>query len=101
MERLVFNTAEHKLEELEKYGFKMLPLYTEYGRVTYYTFYGAKFKIVVNYDLLVEIIYIDNLYNIENQFERTINNTALCILYDLIKDGLVVKEKKDEHSHCN
>ena len=76
MERLVFNTAEHKLEELEKYGF------VEYFYDT--TIYNFKNKIEVCED--------ENIL----WFDTDLDDECFCILYDLIKDGLVVKEKKDE-----
>lgn len=72
MERLVFNKAEHKLEELEKYGF------VEYFYDT--TIYNFKNKIEIDEN---------NIY-----FDDNLDNESLCVLYDLIKDGLVVKEKR-------
>ena len=79
MERLVFNIAEHKLEELEKYGFK-------YNHIGFYIFslefpYGCS-RIIIDEDTL----YISGAGEY----------TTLVKLYDLIKDGLVVKEKKDD-----
>ena len=81
MERLVFNTAEHKLEELEKYGFK----YDHFG---FYIFnlelsYGTP-RIIVDEDTL--------------DISSTGGDTILVKLYDLIKDGLVVKEEKYENN---
>ena len=81
MERLVFNTAEHKLEELEKYGFvKYGNDYAKHAKNYYET------HIYINSNGKVFLSY----------YESTSIDEALCILYDLIKDGLVVKEKKND-----
>ena len=92
MERLVFNTAEHKLEELEKYGFaKESEQYLEQ--------YCKKYK---NSDFTISINTHSKIVYIECETNDYSFTTKLCVLlYDLIKDGLVVKEKKDECSHCN
>lgn len=92
MERLVFNTAEHKFEELEKYGFVKNLRKQRYER----TFYG--------YLGLVETTHIDINTNEIIVIKRSIMGidfikTPIEIEYftdndDLIKDGLVVKEKK-------
>ena len=87
MERLVFNKAQHKLEELEQYGFVkesefwyLLPLRNEAGE---------QITLGVSaYDYEVQIA-----YSIKGNVCAYLN-IELTILYDLIKDGLVVKEKK-------
>lgn len=80
MERLVFNTAEHKLEELEKYGF-VKGLTTDICMAIY-----SKYDYVTVLD-----ISCDENFTIFAQTRK-----GLCVLFDLIKDGLVVKEKKDD-----
>lgn len=94
MERLAFNTAEHKLEELEKYGFAKE---SEFW-----------YLLTLRNEAEEQVTLAVNTYNYEVQTAYTIKgnvcaylNIELIILYDLIKDGLVVKEKKDECSHCN
>lgn len=85
MGQLVFNTAEHKLEELEKYGFvKESEQYLEQ--------YRKKYK---NSDFAISINAHSNIVYIECEANDYSFTTKLCaLLYDLIKDGLVVKEKK-------
>ena len=34
-------------------------------------------------------------------FDTNLDDECFCVLYDLIKDGLVVKEKKGECSNSN
>ena len=87
MERLVFNTAEHKLEELEKYGF-----------VKESEFW---YSLTLRNEVGEQVALAVSTYTYEVQIEYKIKgnvcaylNTELTILYDLIKDGLVVKEKK-------
>ena len=92
MERSVFNTAEHKLEELGKYGFVKNLRKQRYER----TFNG--------YLGLVETTHIDIKTNEIIVIKRSIMGidyikTPFEIEYftendDLIKDGLVVKDKK-------
>lgn len=88
MKQLVFNTAEHKLEELEKYGF-----------VKESEFW---YLLTLRNEAEEQVTLAVNTYNYEVQIAYTIKgnvcaylNIELIILYDLIKDGLVVKEKKD------
>ena len=94
MERLVFNTAEHKLEELEKYGFVKNLRKQRYER-TFNGYFGSieTTHIDINTNEVTVIKKtIMGIEHIESSFEieyYTHNN-------DLIKDGLVVKEKKDE-----
>ena len=88
MERLVFNTKEHKLEELEKYGFEELII-----------------GVVAVLDGQCELgIYTTDLYGytVILRRDRTgfFSHKLLSILYDLIKDGLVVKEKQNEDIMC-
>lgn len=94
MERLVFNTAEHKLEELEKYGFVK-----DNGFWYSLTLRNDAEDLVTlgvsTYDYVVQIAYI-----IKGKVCAYLN-TEWTILYDLIKDGLVIKEKKNECSDCN
>lgn len=87
MERLVFNTAKHKMEELEKYGF-----------VRESEFW---YSLTLRNEAEEQVTLAVNTYNYEVQIAYTIKgnvcaylNIELIILYDLIKDGLVVKEKK-------
>ena len=90
MERLVFNTAEHKMEELEKYGFVKIETYNCFGRLIdnrymyAYTIQASSFAIVTYSD--------DN--NIYIYAKTSDQELMFSVLYDLIKDGLVVKEKK-------
>lgn len=98
MERLVFNTAEHKLEELEKYGFEKIPTHDVFNReirnryMYVYTTLSSNFGIII-YSNDVNIYMLSKIDHIEEKI--------FSVLFDLIKDGLVVKEKKDERSHCN
>lgn len=94
MERLVFNAAEHKLEELEKYGFVKNLRKQRYER-TFYGYLGLvetthidinTNEIIVIKRSIMGIDYIRTSFEIEHFTENE----------DLIKDGLVVKEKKDE-----
>lgn len=86
MERLVFNTAEHKLEELEKYGFVEQPdSYVRFGKRDVFI-YKHNFS-VVDYK---KDKYTYSGYAYENEYKH---NTKHYV-NDLIKDGLVVKEKK-------
>ena len=87
MERLVFNTAEHKLEELEKYGF-----------VKESEFW---YSLTLRNEVGEQVTLAVSTYTYEVHIAYTIKgnvcaylNTELIILYDLIKYGLVVKEKK-------
>lgn len=87
MERLVFNTAEHKLEELDKYGF-----------VKESEFW---YLLTLRNETEEQVALAVNTYNYEVQITYTIKgnvcaylNIELTLLYDLIKDGLVVKEEK-------
>ncbi len=91
MERLVFNTVEHKLEELEKYGF-----------VKESEFW---YSLILRNEAGEQITLGVSAYDYEVQIAYSIKgnvcaylNTELTILYDLIKDGLVVKEEKYENS---
>ena len=87
MERLVFNIAEHKLEELEKYGF------VKQGQ-QYLEQYCKKYT---NSDFAISINTHSKIVYIECETNDYSFTTKLCaLLYDLIKDGLVVKEKKDD-----
>lgn len=86
-ERLVFNKAEHKLEELEKYGFVYCNI--EDKEYEYYSFSRNKQYIDIDKEH-----YVVSLTNDDDGYynEGYINNEILVKLYDLIKDGLVVKE---------
>lgn len=110
MERLVFNTAEHKLEELEKYGFekfnrkeKTHKYEWENGEEDYYTECGYIYDDDTNsIEIVTERINSDwrhlnavnEIYIYETDYEVGVSKDMLIVLYDLIKDGLVVKEKK-------
>ena len=118
MEQLVFNTAEHKLEELEKYGFK--PKYWENNgqlRLYYKDYYEhgiykESWLCRVEIDNFTEDKILSNckirkLSKKELKQERKIIKSfvggladeigLVMVLYDLIKDGLVVKEKQDDN----
>ena len=84
MERLVFNTAEHKLEELEKYGFVKDREF--WYSLTLRNEVGEQVKLAVS------------TYTYEVQIAYTIKGNVcaylsveLTVLYDLINDGLFVK----------
>lgn len=84
MERLVFNTAEHKLEELKKYGFVKESEF--WYSLTLRNEVGEQIELAVS------------TYTYEVQIAYTIKgnvcaylNIELTILYDLIKDGLFIK----------
>lgn len=110
MERLVFNTAEHKLEELEQYGFekfnrkgKTHKYECENGEEDYYTEYGYYYDDGTNYMEIVtkrinsdwfHLNSINQVYVDESDYEMGVSQNMLVLLYDLIKDGLVVKEKQ-------
>ena len=110
MERLVFNTAEHKFEELWNYGFesfvrkdKTHKYECENGEEDYYTEYGYKYDDGTNcIEIITERINsdwhhsnsINQVYVDESDYEMGVSQNMLVLLYDLIKDGLVVKEKK-------
>ena len=90
MERLVFNTAKHKLEELEKYGFETMETYDCFNReipnryMYAYTIPASNFAILTYSD--------DN--NIYIYAKSDNQGQLFSVIYDLIKDGLVIKEKK-------
>lgn len=93
MERLVFNIAEHKLEELEKYGF-----------VKESEFW---YSLTLRNEVGEQVALAVSTYTYEVQIAYTIKgnvcaylNIELTILYDLIKDGLVIKEKQNEDIMC-
>lgn len=84
MERLVFNITEHKLEELEKYGFVkesefwyLLTLRNEVGEQV------ALAVSTYTYELQIA-------YTIKGNVCAYLSN-ELSILFDLIKDGLFIK----------
>lgn len=87
MERLVFNTEEHKLEELEKYGFVKDSGF----------WYSLNLRNEAEEDVTLAV----STYDYEVQLAYTVKenicsflSVELNVLYDLIKDGLFVKEKK-------
>lgn len=84
MERLVFNTAEHKLEELEKYGFEKLTSQYVLDFIKYEKCDFSYLLIEIDDYKVLDFTYVD-LADIQK---------AINVAYDLIKDGLVVKEKK-------
>ena len=112
MERLVFNTAEHKFEELWNYGFesftrkeKTHKYECENGEKDYYTEYGYHYDDGTNYmEIVTERINsdwnhhnsINQVYVNESNYEMGVSQNMLVLLYDLIKDGLVIKEKQDD-----
>lgn len=71
------------LKELEKYGFKKEP-----EKAYYYYYINEEMEIFIwitkGYDYKPKYIYVEN-----NDY--TVIFTELNILYDLIKDGLVIK----------
>lgn len=86
MEQLVFNTAEHKLEELEKYGF-----------VRESEFW---YSLTLRNEAEEQVTLAVSTYSYEVQIAYSIKgnvcaylNIELTILYDLIKDGLVIEDK--------
>lgn len=91
MERLAFNTAEHKLEELEKYGFQKITIWGEncyvYDFVPYTSIDSSYF--VIDYKGEISIAWVD--------FRRN-QDKFLILIFNLIKDGLVVKENKYENN---
>ena len=118
MERLVFNTAEHKLEELKKYGFsRYKDEYSklEYGQLSdvdieHYESYREKSRLAPYFtggiyksiNCNTNELYIKvSVYSYEQCEDDFISKDYDFYVQDLIKDGLVIKEKKDERSHCN
>lgn len=85
MERLVFNTAEHKLEELEKYGFVKMASQYVLDFIKYDAYDYSYLLVEIDDYKVLDFTYVD-LADIQK---------AVNVAYDLIKDGLVVKEKKD------
>ena len=110
MERLVFNTAEHKLEELEKYGFVekencySLSIEHIYYNDTHPSYSEKQIYITIGkITMQVLFIYSIKLKNTEESKNSIVLNgvceyeTNLGVLYDPIKDGLVVKEKHNDN----
>lgn len=112
MERLVFNTAEHKLKELEKYGFsKHRDEYSklEYGQLSdidieHYESYREKSMVLPYFtggiyksiNCNTNELYIKvSVYSYEQCEDDFISRDYDFYVQDLIKDGLVVKVKKD------
>ena len=95
MEQLVFNTAEHKLEELEKYGFeKYISLEFNYD-VAYVRYTNKVYCAIVGEITPWFTIWdIDIIFYKERPYEPLKRVNKKKLLKDLIKDGLVVKEKK-------
>lgn len=115
MERLVFNTAEHKLEELEKYGFSKYrdeyskleyrqlsdidiehyESYREKSRLESY-FTGAIYKSInrKTNELYIKV----SVYSYNQCEDDFISKDYEYYVKDLIKDGLVVKEKQNEQN---
>lgn len=84
MERLVFNTAKHKMEELEKYGFVRESEF----------WYSLNLRNEVGEQVALAV----STYTYEVQIAYTIKGNVcayldieLTILFDLIKDGLFIK----------
>lgn len=84
MERLVFNIAEHKLEELEKYGFVKLTSQYVLDFIEYDKYDYSYLLVEIDEYKVLDFTYVD-LSDIQK---------AVNVAYDLIKDGLVVKEEK-------
>ena len=104
MERLVFNKEQHKFEELKEYGF-VKRLEIGYNNDTNITYENIEWHFNVG-DSGIEIHEQrkDNYWNygfdikeihIWNDCERPVDKSVWLVLYDLIKDGLVVKENQD------
>ena len=85
-ERLVFNTAEHKLKELKKYGFKKFKSQYILDFIKYNAYDYSYLLVDIDDYKVLDFTYVD-LADIQK---------AVNVAYDLIKDGLVVKENKDE-----
>ena len=88
MERLVFNTAEHKLEELEKYGFVKLASQYVLDFIKYDKYDSSYLFVEIDDYKVLDFTYVD-LTDIQK---------AVNVAYDLIKDGLVVKEEQNEQN---
>ena len=86
MERLVFNTAEHKLEELEKYGFVKMTSQYVLDFIKYDTYDYSYLLVEIDDYKVLDFTYVD-LADIQK---------AVNVAYDLIKDGLVIKEKQND-----
>ena len=84
MERLVFNTAEHKLEELKKYGFVKLESQYVLDFIEYDKYDYSYLLVEIDDYKVLDFTYVD-LADIQK---------AVNVAYDLIKDGLVIKEKE-------
>ena len=113
MERLVFNTAEHKLEELEKYGFsRYKDEYSklEYGQLSdvdieHYESYREKSMLLPYFtggiyksiNCNTNELYIKvSVYSYEQCEDDFISEDYDYYVQDLIKDGLVIKVNKDD-----
>lgn len=86
MERLVFNTAKHKMEELKKYGFVKMTSQYVLDFIKYDAYDYSYLLVEIDDYKVLDFTYVD-LADIQK---------AVNVAYDLIKDGLVVKEKKNE-----
>lgn len=82
-ERLVFNIAKHKLYELHKYGFDEFSDDYIYGNID-------------SSYICVESDYSVCLCTTKEYVDCDVDDNVLCKLFDLIKDGLCIKDKKDE-----
>lgn len=87
MERLVFNTAEHKLEELEKYGFV-------YVKEIYDNTYCYK-RYETNWNGYIEVEdnkYTPKIIRINTGFYHSVAGELVITLYKLIIDKLFILE---------
>ena len=80
MQRLIFNTAKHKFEELKEYGFVK--------KNDNYLFGIGEIIVIPKENKII-------VYGNEGADYRDVAVDVLCILYDLIKNDLVIKEKKN------
>lgn len=88
MERLVFNTAEHKLEELEKYGFV-------YVKEIYDDTYCYK-RYESNWNGCIEVEdnrYTPKIIRINTGFSHSVAEELVVVLYKLIIDKLFIMEE--------
>lgn len=84
-ERLVFNKKQHQIYELQQYGFYEFSDDYIYGDID-------------SSYLCIESDYSVCVCTTKEYVDCDVDDKILCVLFDLIKDGLVIKEKKDEQN---
>lgn len=111
-ERLVFNKEQHQIYELEKYGFKRVEFrkcFSDFVRSYQLSVDTMCMDIVasnstiivhdkdsIDYEGNIQLIIEDKTIPMFGSSLAGVDNKILCVLFDLIKDGLVIKDKKDE-----